>query len=154
MADHLHPTRPRTHRGYALAVVIAGALLTFCAILPWAALEARSDLIGAGVAGDVRGIDGAFGVYTLVAGLVALACGLAGVLGRPRLAALAVLPGGVAVLTLVMFVTDGSGLRDRFSVDLGNLLSIAPVIRGGWFAALASALAVVVLAVLALIRRA
>ncbi|MGN9837974.1 hypothetical protein ACTMTI_07620 [Nonomuraea sp. H19] len=155
MADDLQPApvRPRTRRGYALAVSVAGALLVCCAILPWAGLEARSALIGGGVANDMRGIDDAFGVYTLLAGLLALACGLAGVLTRPRLAALALVPGAAAVLVVVMFVTHGSGLQDRISIDLGEVLSIAPVIRIGWFAALACSVAVVVLAALALFRR-
>jgi hypothetical protein len=156
VADYLKPTpaRPTTRRGYALAVVVAGALLTFCAILPWAGLEARSELIGSGVASTIRGIDDTLGVYTLIAGLVALACGLSGVLAHPRLASLAVVPGAVAVLVLVMFVTGGNGLQDRISIDLGSLLSVEPVIRFGWFAALASSLAVVALAVVALFRRA
>ncbi|MBF8192273.1 hypothetical protein ITP53_42650 [Nonomuraea sp. K274] len=156
MADYLKPTpaRPRTRRGYALGVTLAGALLVFCAILPWAGLEARSSLVGFGVADDLRGIDDAFGIYTLVAGLAALACGLAGVLGRTWLAALAVVPGGVALAALVVFMTSRGGVRDRISVDLGKVLSIEPVIRLGWFAALACSIAIVVLALLALFRRA
>ncbi|MFC7588626.1 hypothetical protein ACFQYP_36660 [Nonomuraea antimicrobica] len=156
MADDLIPTpaRPRLHRGYALAVLAGGVLLVCCAVLPWAGLQATSNLIGIGVTGDVRGIDDAFGVYTLVAGLAAVGCGLAGVLAHPRLAALAAVPGGVAVLSLVMFVAGGSGLRDRVSVDLGDLLSIEPVVRAGWFGALACALAIVLLSVAALVRRA
>ena len=117
VADDLKPTpaRPRVRRGYPLAVMAAGALLVFCAVLPWAGLQATSSLIGGGVASDVRGIDDTFGVYTLLAGLVALGCGLVGTLAHPRLAALAVVPGGVALLVLVLFVTDGSGLQDRWS---------------------------------------
>ncbi|WP_176992956.1 hypothetical protein [Nonomuraea jiangxiensis] len=155
MADYLQsaPARPRARRGYALAVAVAGALLVCCAVLPWAGIEARSELLGGGVADDVRGIDDTLGVYTLVAGLAALACGLAGALGRPRIAALAAVPGALAVPALVMFVSGGSGLRDRVSIQLGDLLSIEPVIRLGWFAALASALAVVVLSLLTLFRR-
>lgn len=125
----------------------------FCAVLPWAGIEARSDLIRGGLSSDIRGVDDSFGVCALVAGLVALACGMAGVLARPRIAALAVVPGALATLVLVRFVTEMPGLPDRISVDLGGLLSIEPVIRWGWFAALASALAVTVLAVLALVRR-
>ncbi|WP_433439847.1 hypothetical protein [Nonomuraea sp. CA-141351] len=156
MADDLQPStaRPATRRGYALAVVVAGALLVFCAVLPWAGLEVKSDLIGGGLANDVRGIDDRFGVYTLVAGLVALGCGIAGLLTRPRVAALAALPGAAAVAVLVLFMTDGSGLRDRISVDLGDVLSIGPVVKFGWFAALGCSVAVVVLSVLALVRRA
>ncbi|MEV4173473.1 MULTISPECIES: hypothetical protein [unclassified Nonomuraea] len=155
MADDLKPTpaRPRVRRGYPLAVMAAGALLVFCAVLPWAGLQATSSLIGGGVASDVRGIDDTFGVYTLLAGLVALGCGLVGTLAHPRLAALAVVPGGVALLVLVLFVTDGSGLQDRISIDLGELLSIEPVIRFGWFGALGCAVAVVLLSLLALFRR-
>ncbi|NJP89915.1 hypothetical protein HCN51_10730 [Nonomuraea sp. FMUSA5-5] len=157
MADDLMPTpaRPRLHRGYPLAVAAAGALLVFCAVLPWAGLQATSSLIAGGVASDVRGIDDPFGVYTLMAGLAALGCGLAGLLSpRPRLAALAVVPGGVAVVVLLKFVIGGGGdLRDRISFDLGGLLSIEPVIRFGWFAALGCALAVVALSLLALLRR-
>ncbi|MEV0232338.1 hypothetical protein [Nonomuraea sp. NPDC050786] len=145
---------PATRRGYALGVVVAGALLVGCAVLPWAGLEVRSDLIGGGLADDIRGIDDRFGVYTLVAGLVALGCGVAGLLTRPRVAALAALPGAAAVAVLVLFMTDGSGLRDRISVDLGEVLSIGPVVKFGWFAALACSVAVVVLSVLALLRRA
>ncbi|MEO3802639.1 hypothetical protein [Nonomuraea sp. B1E8] len=147
------PARPRARRGAPLGVVIAGALLMSCAVLPWAGVEARSELIGGAIADDVRGVDAAAGVYTLVAGLAALACGFAGVLGRPRLAALAAVPGGAAVVVLVSFVTGDRSLRDRVSVDLGDLLSIEPVIRFGWFAALASAVAVILLAVVALVRR-
>ncbi|GAA3624007.1 hypothetical protein GCM10022419_132070 [Nonomuraea rosea] len=156
MADYLQPApaRPSTRRGNAISVGVAGALLTVCAILPWAGLEARSSIIGGAVASSVRGVDDAFGVYTLIAGLVALACGLIGALAHPRLAALAVLPGAAGVLALVLFVTEGSGIQDRFTIDLGNLLSVEPVIRFGWFAALASSVAVVVLGVLALVRRA
>ncbi|TMR99060.1 hypothetical protein [Nonomuraea basaltis] len=156
MAEDLQPTpvKPATRRRYALAVTVAGALLVLCAILPWAGLEARSALIGGGVASDVRGIDDAFGVYTLIAGLAAVVCGLAGLLARPRLAALAVLPGAAAVSVVVMFLTSGSGLRDRISIDLGEMLSIGPVVRFGWFAALACSVAVVVLSALALFRRA
>ncbi|PZG13638.1 hypothetical protein C1J01_29300 [Nonomuraea aridisoli] len=144
---------PRTGRGYPLAVTVAGALLMCCAVLPWAGLQATSSLIGGSVTGDVRGVDDVYGVYTLVTGLAAVACGVAGLRGHPRLAALAVVPGGVAVLLLVLFVSQGSGLRDRVSIHLGDLLSIEPVIRFGWFAALASATAVVVLALLTLFHR-
>lgn len=147
------PAPPTVRRGYALAVAVAGILLVFCAVLPWAGLQATSSLIGGGVASDVRGIDDTFGVYTLLAGLVTLGCGLAGALSRPRVAALAVVPGGVAVLVLVLFLTEGSGLQDRLSIDLGALLSIEPVLRFGWFGALASALAIVVLSILALVGR-
>ncbi|MEV5895259.1 hypothetical protein [Nonomuraea fuscirosea] len=147
------PAHPKLRRGYPLAVIAAGALLVFCAVLPWAGLQATSGLIGAGVASDVRGIDDPFGVYTLIAGLAALGCGLAGLLSRPRLAALALVPGGAAVLVLVLFVTQGSGLRDRISFDFGELLSIEPVIRFGWFAALACALAIVALAFMSLVGR-
>jgi len=50
-------------------------------------------------------------------------------------------------------VTDSAGIQERVSIDLGRLLSVEPVIRFGWFAALASALAVIVLAVATLVRR-
>ncbi|MFI6294382.1 hypothetical protein ACIBEJ_22520 [Nonomuraea sp. NPDC050790] len=159
MGDYLSPRvsgRPerRTRRGYALAVVAAGALLVVCAILPWAGLSARSDLIGAGVVRTVRGIDDAFGVYTLIAGLVAAGFGVAGLLtGRRPWAGLAALPGGVAAAVLVLFVTDPRGAGDRISVDLGGFLAIEPVLQYGWFAALGSALAVVVLAILSLLPR-
>src|SRR4029079_9389045 len=80
VADDFQPA-PATRRGYALGVVVGGAVLVGCAVLPWAGLEVRSDLIGGGLADDIRGIDDRFGVYTLVAGLIALGCGGAG--GRP-----------------------------------------------------------------------
>lgn len=129
----------------------------FCSVLPWAGVEATSSLIPGAVADDVRGIDDPYGVYTLMAGLVVLGCGLAGLLSAfPRLAALAAVPAGVAMVTLLRFVTVGGGgsLRDRISFDLGGLLSIEPVLRFGWFAALGCALAAVVLSALALFRRA
>ncbi|MFI7451311.1 hypothetical protein ACIBQX_27700 [Nonomuraea sp. NPDC049714] len=155
MADYLSPspTGQGTRRGYAFGVMVAGASLVFCAILPWAGVEARSELIGGGVSDDIRGVDDVLGVLALLAGLAALGCGVAGVLTRPRVAALASLPGALAALVLVLFVTDSAGIRDRISIDLGRLLSVEPVIRFGWFAALASALAVVVLAVATLVRR-
>ncbi|MEQ4724797.1 hypothetical protein, partial [Nonomuraea sp. B19D2] len=109
---------------------------------------------GGALANDVRGIDDRFGVYTLLAGLVSLGFGVAGLLTRPRIAALAALPGAAAVAVLVLFMTDGGGLRDRISVDLGEMLSIGPVVKFGWFAALGCSVAVVVLSVLALVRRA
>ncbi|HEX4818113.1 MAG TPA: hypothetical protein VFV66_35685, partial [Nonomuraea sp.] len=145
--------RPRTGRGRALSVSVAGALLVACAILPWAGVDARIGLLGGGVSADVRGIDDPYGRYALVAGLAAVACGAAGLLAHPRLAALAVLPGVAAVPAVVMFVTRGAGAHDRFSIDLG-VLSVAQAIRFGWFAALACALGVVVLGALALFRRA
>ncbi|MFI7125333.1 hypothetical protein ACIBQ1_06530 [Nonomuraea sp. NPDC050153] len=156
MADYLQsaPAKPTARRGYALAVVVAGALLVFCAVLPWAGLEVRSELIGGGLANDIRGIDDTYGVYTLVSGLVALGCGVAGLLTHPRVAALAALPGAVAAAVLVLFMTDGSGVRDRLSVDLGQVLSIGPTVKFGWFAAMGCAVAIVVLSVLALVRRA
>ncbi|MFI7707030.1 hypothetical protein [Nonomuraea sp. NPDC049480] len=157
MAEDLQPTsaQPRTRRGYApaLSVTVTGALLVVCAVLPWAGTEAKIGLFGSGVTTDVRGIDDAFGVYALVAGLVAVACGLAGLLAHPRLAALAVVPGAVAVPAVVMFMTQGGGVQDRISIDLG-VLSVAQVIRLGWFAALACSLGVIVLGALALFRRA
>ncbi|MCK2219927.1 hypothetical protein MF672_039945 [Actinomadura sp. ATCC 31491] len=152
----LQPARlppARLARGYPLAVTAVAALLVFCAVLPWAGVEARIGLLGSGFAGEVRGIDDALGVYTLLAGLAALACGLAGLLAHPRLAALAVLPGAVATAATLLFQLQGHGLRDRVSLDLG-LLSVTPVTRGGWFATLACALALVVLGLLALLRRA
>ncbi len=152
VAEDLQLVR-RPGRGYPLAVTAVAALLVFCAVLPWAGVEARIGVLGAGVSGDVRGIDDGLGVYALLAGLAALACGLAGLLAHPRLAALAVLPGGLAVAATLMFQLQGGGWRDRVSVDLG-LLSVTPVIRAGWFATLACALALVVLGVLALVRRA
>lgn len=156
VADDLKPTpaRPRVRRGYPLAIAATGALLMFCAVLPWSGWQATSNLIDAGVATDMRGIDHAFGVYTLMAGLVALGCGLAGLLSsRPRLAALAVVPGGVALPLVLRYPPGGGGLHDLFAFELGDMISIAPVIRFGWFAALGCALAVVVLSVLALLRR-
>ncbi|MEV4895432.1 hypothetical protein AB0K48_39265 [Nonomuraea sp. NPDC055795] len=144
----------KARRGYALAVVAAGALLVVCAILPWAGLSARSDLIGAGVVRTVRGIDDGFGVYTLIAGLVAGAFGLAGLMtGRRPWAGLAAIPGGVAAAVLVLFVAGPRDAGDRTSVDLGEFLTIEPVLQYGWFAALGSALAVVVFAVLSLLPR-
>jgi hypothetical protein len=155
VADHFQPApaKPRTRRGHALAVSLAGALLVVCAILPWAGVEAKIDLIGSGLTTSVRGVDDAFGLYALVAGLVAVACGLAGLLAHPRLAALAIIPGVVAVPAVVMFVTEGSGVQDRISIDLG-VLSVAQAIQFGWFAALACSLLIVVLGTLALFRRA
>ncbi len=146
------PARRGTRRAYALAVAAAGALLVVSAILPWAGLEARSDLLGAGVSHEVRGVDDGRGVLILVAGLAALALGTAGLLARPWIAALAALPGGLAAGLLVIFVTDPGGAGDRLSVDLGGVLSVEPVIRYGWFAALAAAVAVVLSAVLTLGR--
>lgn len=146
-------THTRLGRGPAIAVLAAGALLTVCAILPWAGIQATSSLIGAGVASDVRGIDDPLGVYTLLAGLAALGCGVAGLIAHPRLAALAIVPGAVAVFVLVSYVVGSDGLRDRVSIHLGDLLSIEPVIRPGWFAALACAVATVLLSVVALVRR-
>ncbi|MEU4572852.1 hypothetical protein ACBI99_26265 [Nonomuraea sp. ATR24] len=150
MADHLTPSP--AGRLHAFAVMLAGGLLIFCVVLPWAGTQATSDLVGAGLSRDVRGIDDASGVWTLLAGLAAAGCGLAGLIGRPRVAALAALPGALAAVVLVLFVTGSAGLPDRVSIDLG-FLSIEPVIRYGWFAALGASLAVVVLAVLALFRR-
>ncbi|MET7460497.1 hypothetical protein [Nonomuraea sp. NPDC005501] len=155
MADHLQQgPAGRGRRGYALAVSVAAALLVLCAVLPWAGIEARSDVIGGGLTSDVRGIDAAVGVYTLLAGLAALALGVAGLLGgRPWVAALAALPGAFATVLLVMFVADPGGVADRVSLDLGGLLSVSPVIRYGWFAALASSLALILFAVLTVFRR-
>ncbi|MEU0572093.1 hypothetical protein ABZ297_42760 [Nonomuraea sp. NPDC005983] len=147
------PRRRATRRGYALAVLVAGAVLAICAVLPWAGIQASSDLIGGGVTRSLRGTDDRFGIYTLVAGLAAAALGLAGTLSRPRLAALAMIPGALAAVVLVMFISDPKDVGDRISIDLGGLLSIEPVIQYGWWAALASSLAVVVLAVLALVGR-
>ncbi|WP_113702437.1 hypothetical protein [Nonomuraea lactucae] len=147
------PAERGTRRGYALAVAVAGASLVVSAILPWAGVEARSDLLGGGVSSGIRGVDAGLGVYTLVAGLAALALGVAGGLGRPWIAALAVVPGGLATALLVMFVADPRGLADRVSLDLGRVLSVEPVIRYGWFAALAASLAVVLFAVLTVLRR-
>ncbi|NUS07188.1 MAG: hypothetical protein HOV97_32045 [Nonomuraea sp.] len=155
MADDLKPAAATSaRRGTALAVAVVAALLVCAAIMPWAGIEARSDLIGGGVSNDVRGIDVDKGVYTLIAGLAALGLGVAGLLGgRPKIAALAVIPGALATLLLVMFVSDPRNLGDRLSIDLGNLLSIEPVIRFGWFAALACSIAIVILSMLTLIRR-
>jgi hypothetical protein len=154
VADYLQTAKPVRRRGYAMAVTLAGALLVFCAILPWAGVEARSDLLGGAVSNDLRGIDDRFGVYTLIAGVAALAFGVTGLLTRPKVAALGVIPGALAALVLVMFVSDSSGMGDRVSVELGNLLSIEPVLRFGWYAALGSAIAVILASVLTLLRRA
>ncbi|WP_188196486.1 hypothetical protein [Nonomuraea sp. SYSU D8015] len=155
MADDLQPApaTPRTRRRYPLAVSVAGALLVCCTILPWAGVDAKIGLLGSGVTTDVRGVDDTFGIYTLLAGLAAVACGLAGLLSHPRLAALAVVPGAVAVPAVLMFVTRGGGAQDRVSIDLG-VLSVEQAIRFGWFAALACSLAVAVLGLLTLLRRA
>ncbi|MEU8248451.1 hypothetical protein [Nonomuraea sp. NPDC048916] len=153
MADYLSPgpAKRRSRRGYPFAVTVAAALLVFCAILPWAGVEASSDLIGGAVSHDVRGTDDGFGVYTLIAGMAALAFGLAGLMTRPWIAALAALPGALATLMLVLYVTDPAGVGERISVDLGRVLSVEPVIRYGWFAALASSLALIVFALLSLV---
>lgn len=155
MADYISPSsaKSKARRGYAFAIAVAGALLVVCAILPWAGTEARSDLLGGGLIDDVRGIDDQFGVYTLIAGLVSLGLGVTGLLSRPMAAVLAVVPGLVATVVLVMFVADPRGISDRVSIDLGRFLSIEPVIRYGWFAALACALAVVALSLASLTRR-
>lgn len=144
-----HP-RPR-RRGLAVAVVLSGLLLAFTALLPWAGIDARFDLLGAGLSQDVRGVDDPFGVYTLVAGLAAAAFGVAGLLRGRFLTALAALPGATACALLVVYVADPRGIGDRVAVDLG-VLSIEPGLRAGWFAALAAALAVTVLALLCLTR--
>ncbi|MFD1546581.1 hypothetical protein [Nonomuraea guangzhouensis] len=152
MADHLpqSPAKPTARRGYAFVIAVAGALLVFCAFLPWTGVEARIGAIG-GVSDDMRGIDDSLGVYTLVAGLVTLVFGVAGLFARPLVAALAVVPGVLATVWLLMFVVDPPGVGNGVSVDLG-FLSIEPGIRYGWFAALACALAVIALAVLSLVR--
>lgn len=137
-------------RAYPIAVAGCGALLVVAAILPWAGIEASSDLLGGSVAHDVRGVDDQAGVYTLVAGLAAAVLGVAGLLGRPWLTALAAVPGLAALVVLIVFVTDPG---ESLSVDLGGLLSIEPVLRPGWFVALAAALAVTVLAPLSLVKR-
>ncbi|MFC7720154.1 hypothetical protein [Nonomuraea recticatena] len=148
MADtHPRPSR----RGLAVAVVLTGLLLSFTALLPWAGVDARLDLLGAGLSQDVRGVDDPFGVYTLVAGLAAAVLGAAGALRGRLLTALAALPGAAACVLLVVYVADPRGIADRVSVDLG-MLSIEPGLRAGWFAALAAALAVTVLALLCLPR--
>ncbi|MEU7740460.1 hypothetical protein [Nonomuraea sp. NPDC049158] len=152
MADSLSPSpaKPKARRGYAFVIAVAGALLVFCAFLPWTGIEARIGAIG-GVSNDIRGIDDSLGVYALIAGLATLALGVAGLFGRPRVAALAVIPGALATIVLVRFVVDPPGVGNGVSVDLG-FLSIEPGIRYGWFAALACALAAVALAVLSLRR--
>lgn len=136
-------------RRYAAGVTLAGAALVVCAVLPWSGVRASSALLGA-ITSDTRGIDDMLGVYALLAGLAALGCGVAGLFARPRFAAVAAVPGALAMVVLVMFV---SGPADRVSVELGGLLSIEPVIRYGWYASLASAFGVVLMAVLALVRR-
>ncbi|MEU7897562.1 hypothetical protein AB0B45_32485 [Nonomuraea sp. NPDC049152] len=148
MADTL--ARP-SRRGVAVAVVLAGLLLALSALFPWAGIDARLEVLGAGVSQDVRGVDDPFGVYTLVAGLAAAALGVAGLLRGRLMTALAALPGVAAAVLLVMYVADPRGIADRVSVDLG-VLSIEPGLRLGWFAALAAALAVTALALLALTR--
>lgn len=149
MTDSLAP-KSRTRTGYVLAVAATGVLLVISTLLPWAGVEARSDIIGGGLSDDMRGIDGSYGIYTLVAGLAVVAFGVAGLMGRRRLAALAVLPAALAVLVLVMFLSDSTG---GASLDFGRLLSIEPVIRFGWYAALASALAATLTSLLTLRRR-
>ncbi|MDA0636300.1 hypothetical protein OUY22_23000 [Nonomuraea sp. MCN248] len=154
MAEDLSPPPTRAgSRGYAAGIALAGAALVLCAVLPWSGVQASSSVIGGTISSDTRGIDDVLGVYALLAGLAALGCGLAGLMARPRLAALAAVPGGLAMLVLVMFVSDPRGPADRVSLDLGELLSVEPVIRYGWYAALAAAFAVVLMAVLALVRR-
>ncbi|MET9337472.1 MULTISPECIES: hypothetical protein [unclassified Nonomuraea] len=148
MADTL--ARP-SKRGVAAAVVLAGLLLALSALLPWAGIDARLDVLGAGISQEMRGVDDPFGVYTLVAGLAAAAFGLAGLLRGRLLTALAALPGTAAAVLLVVYVADPRGIGDRVSVDLG-VLSIEPGLRPGWYAALAAALAVTALALLALPR--
>ncbi|MEU6999298.1 hypothetical protein [Nonomuraea sp. NPDC046570] len=141
----------RGRAGYAVAVVVAGLALAFCVFLPWAGIEARIEALGRGVSHDVRGIDTTAGLYSLVAALAATALGITGLVGRRLLAALAVVPGGVSAVALVLFVTSRSGLGDRVSVDLG-LLRIEPMLRPGWFGAAAAALTVLVCAALSATR--
>ena len=149
MSDYTTP-KPRTRRGFAFGVVVAGALLMVCAVLPWAGVEARSEFIGSGISNDMRGVDQSYGIYTMVAGLAALAFGAAGLVNRRWLASLAAIPGALAVLVLVMFLSNSSGSA---SLEFGRLLSVEPVIRFGWYAALASSVAVILTALLSLIRR-
>ena len=120
-------------------MVAAGLVLTGCVFLPWARIEARIEQLGRGVSQDVRGIDSAAGLYTLVAGLAAIAFGVAGLVGRRFFAILATVPGAAALLALITFVTSRSGLGSRLSVDLG-VLRIEPILRPGWFLAAAAAL--------------
>lgn len=140
-------------RGYAAGITLAGAVLALCAVLPWSGVRAGSAIIGGAITSDTRGIDDLLGVYALLAGVAAIGCGITGMLARPRLAAVAAVPGALAMLALVMFVSSPRGPADRVSLDVGELLSVEPVIRYGWYAALASAFAVVLLAVLTLVRR-
>lgn len=154
VAEDLSPPVTRTRGcGYAAAITLAGAALALCAVLPWSGVQASSAVIRGAISSDTRGVDDLLGVCALLAGVLALACGIAGLMVRPRLAALAALPGAAALVTLVMFVAGPRGPADRVSLDLGGLLSVEPVIRYGWYAALASAFAVVLLAVLSLARR-
>jgi hypothetical protein len=134
-------------------VVVTGALLVFCAVLPWAGLEARSDLIDAGVTENLRGVDAAFGVYTLLSGVLAAILGLATLLTRLPLTPLAAIPGLAAGVLLVMFVANPDGRSKGLTVKLGDFLTIEPVLKFGWFAALASAVATTAFALFSLLPR-
>ncbi|WP_343950747.1 hypothetical protein [Nonomuraea longicatena] len=158
MAEYF-PPRPaaraerKPRRGYALAVVVTGALLVFCAALPWAGLEARSDLIDAGIGKSLRGVDAACGVYTLLSGVLAVMLGLATLVTRLPLTPLAAIPGLAAGVLLVVFVTNPDGHSKGLTVALGDFLTIEPALKYGWFAALAAAVATTVFALFSLLPR-
>jgi len=79
--------RRSTPIGPILAIV-GGALLAIGSFLTWATVS------GAGTEVSAKGVDGSDGYYTLVAGLVALACGLVSMkAGRRALAVVAIVAG-------------------------------------------------------------
>jgi hypothetical protein len=105
----------------AVLAIVGGVLLAIGSFLPWAALSGV-------IEGSASGTDGTDGKVTLIAGIVALGCGvLAMRAGRRLLAILAILAGLLgAGIGLYDALTAEDSIRDDFTNQLVEQTGLSP----------------------------
>jgi hypothetical protein len=163
-------TAPRSLLG--LLISGAGVLLIVACFLPWIHLNGAPFWPGGRMDGfpalariGVEDLDRALsrlvpyqgyraddaGTVVLLCGVVALGLALGGWLfRRPRLTGSAALPGGVAVIACLVFLTRLSGLGRHWSDETGSAFHLSP--GYGWYLAIAIALATLGMALTELVR--
>ncbi|WP_026411909.1 hypothetical protein [Actinomadura oligospora] len=141
--------RSRAAAVWSALTVLSSLALLISAFLPWARLEMVTELLGASIRDDlgpVAGIeaDGTVVVVPVLA-LSAAVVALWGAAGRDaRIAALAALPGSLALVACVLFALRLHRTGDRYGEQGALIASHTHVsLAYGWYLAVGAALLVV-----------
>ncbi|MEV5571412.1 hypothetical protein AB0L06_15290 [Spirillospora sp. NPDC052269] len=143
------PARPRAAAVWSALTVLAALALLVSAFLPWARLELITELLGTSLSddlGSVAGIeaDGTVVVVPVLA-LSAAVVALWGAAGRDsRIAALAALPGSLALIACVLFALRLQRTGERIG-EQGALIAshTRATLDYGWYLGVGASLLVV-----------